>query len=670
MSAQESSFPQSLDYSPNPLAISARSYISQCVPESSSTAKPGEIVRIRIPSGRAGSYLNGHKSFLSFVVENKTSVDSLNTVGTVAEYSADANGLAYAGLRLDGSVYSIIQTQECYNSSNLLESIQNANVLYNIMVDLQTSTSNRLTSNTILGTGGTGNNSLYWTNWRAATLVPPIATEQQNSMNAIAGKEWINSINVYTGLNILSKPVAFVGGAPLEWTGGESIIITTQLGATGFPDVDLLEQGNQVGPVLGNLPVSYYNTGASTDPQVFANCQATYQRGASHHNGFISRAGPVIPYNGKCKFCVPLLSGVIGTLCCKLFPLHALNSDLQLHLTLASDNTAICNNYIPTHWDRASQAPDGGAIADGGTRVNGNNNLNPKYQLSEIQYHANIVEVSAQAQAMLDQATGGQYVIPSMSYRNFEYSLPSGSLVNEFPVPARFTSIRSMIGCQRPSDSLNRADRFSITSRIKNFMTGIQYRVGSLLVPQQPIKMENISASVGYVNSGKAPEAFCHLLECVGQSVTDMDIKCGLDDNMYGANHDIDYQYGARPDNFVASAAVPDRVITYGAPPSLANIVDGQTDQRYYARCTGSRAGFAWGIDMESFSNAGCTGPLQSGTNTLGLNLMCRLYCDNTKTNVGENVNPLTDIIPVQVSHFVCFDQVLVVSGGVCSSRF
>jgi hypothetical protein len=534
-----------------------------------------------------------------------------------------------------------------------------------MMVDLQTSTSNRLTSNTILGTGGTGNNSLYWTNWRAATLVPVSATQ---AMNAIIGKEWIDSTNVYTGLNILSKPVATVGGVAIDWTAGESIIMATNLGATGVPDVDVLEQGNQVGPPLGNLPLSYYGLGTGADPKIFANSQATYQRGAAFHNGFISRAGPVIPYNGKAKFCVPLLSGVIGTLCCKLFPLHALNSDLQLHITLASDNTAICNNYIPTHWSRSSQAPGGGAVADGGAKIFGNNNLNPKYQLSEIQYHANIVEVSAQAQAMLDQATGGQYVIPSMSYRNFEYSLPAGSLVNEFPVPARFTSIRSMIGCQRPSDSLNRADRFSLTSRIKNFMTGIQYRVGSLLVPQQPIKMENISASIGYVNSGKAPEAFCHLLECVGQSVTDMDIKCGLDDNMFGANHDIDYQYGLNPDGFVANCAVPDRVINYAAGPT--DIVVGQTDQRYYARCTGSRAGFAWGIDMESFSNAGCTGPLQSGTNTLGLNIMCRLYCDNTKTNTGETVNAQTDIVPVQVSHFVCFDQVLVVSGGVCSTRF
>ena len=669
--AQESSFPTSLDYSPNPLAISARSYMTQCVPESSSTAKPGEIVRIRVPSGRAGSYLNGHKSFLSFVLENKTSVDALNTVGTVDEYSADANGLAYAGLRIDGSVYSLIQTQECYNSSNLLESIQNANVLYNMMIDLQTSTSNRLTSNTILGTGGTGNNSLYWTNWRAATLIAPTATVQQNAMNAILGPEWGgNSNNAYAGLNIFTKPVANVGGVAIEWTNGESIVMATQLGATGYPDVDGAEQGNQVGPVLGNFPLSFYNEGASTDPQVFANSQATYQRGAAFHNGFISRAGPVIPYNGKAKFCVPLLSGVIGTLCCKLFPLHALNSDLQLHITLASDNTAICNNYIPSHWSRASQSPDGGGIADGGAKIMGNNNLNPKYQLSEIQYHANIVEVSAQAQAMLDQATGGQYVIPSMSYRNFEYSLPAGSLNNEFPVPARFTSIRSMIGCQRPSDSLNRADRFSLTSRIKNFMTGIQYRVGSLLVPQQPIKMENISSSIGYVNSGKAPEAFCHLLECLGQSVTDKNIDCGLDDNMYGANHDIDYAYGFRPDNFVASAAVPDRVLTYGAPPGGDNIVPGQSDSRYYERCTGSRAGFAWGIDMESFSNAGCTGPLQSGTNTLGLNIMCRLYCDNTRTNVGETVNAARDIVPVQVSHFVCFDQVLVVSGGVCSTRF
>ena len=93
-----------------------------------------------------------------------------------------------------------------------------------MMVDLQTSTSNRLTSNTILGTGGTGNNSLYWTNWRAATLISPIATDAQNSMNVIAGPEWGgDSINVYAGLNILSKPVATVGGVPIDWTAGESI---------------------------------------------------------------------------------------------------------------------------------------------------------------------------------------------------------------------------------------------------------------------------------------------------------------------------------------------------------------------------------------------------------------------------------------------------------------
>jgi hypothetical protein len=71
-------------------------------------------------------------------------------------------------------------------------------------------------------------------------------------------------------------------------------------------------------------------------------------KGANGISSFISRLGPVVPFGQKQRFCLPLVSGVVGSLCCKLFPLHALNSDLMLHFTLASANTVACNDYIPT----------------------------------------------------------------------------------------------------------------------------------------------------------------------------------------------------------------------------------------------------------------------------------------------------------------------------------
>ena len=165
----ESSFPTSLDYSPDPLAISARSYIAKCVPESSSTGRPNDIVRIRIPSGRAGSYLNNSKSFLSFEVLNTSTCPAITA--SESEAVPPVRILQNSKLHMDGSAYAVIQTQEVYNSSNLLESIQNANVLYNMLVDLQTSMGSRLTGSKILGIGATNVNQA-WNTYHGQTLAP------------------------------------------------------------------------------------------------------------------------------------------------------------------------------------------------------------------------------------------------------------------------------------------------------------------------------------------------------------------------------------------------------------------------------------------------------------------------------------------------------------------
>ena len=573
----ESSFPISLDFSPDSLAISARSYIAKCVPESSSTGRPNDIVRIRIPSGRAGSYLNNSKSFLSFEVVNTSTCPAITA--SESEASAPVRILQNSKLHMDGSAYAVIQTQEVYNSSNLLESIQNANVLYNMLVDLQTSMGSRLTGSKILGIGATNVNQ-SWNTYHGQTLGPKSDGELlYSSFNFVQNSQ---NTTVYAGLNILADSVdTGAGNAPsrtiattmiVEAAGAPSIVTEIGVGIKAFP-----------GPV--NLDYPFANVGTTANSVQRRGQLAALDQGANGVSSFISRLGPCIPFGQKQRFCLPLVSGVVGSLCCKLFPLHALNSDLMLHFTLASSQTVACNDYIPTTWNEPAGEVQGGIS---GVPIL----FTPSYRLENIAYHACIVEVSAQAQAMLDQATGGQYVIPSASYRNFTHTLDKGSSVNEFPVPARFTSVKSILGCMRPSASLDRADRFSLTSRIKNNMTAIQYRVGSLLVPQEPIRMGNIDPSLIHPRSGTAPEAFAHLLEAVGQCVSDRTLECGLDDAIYGANHDgADYDYGGEPGSgldapydwnqqvAVSSATAVFAVGGAGAPAPL--LTSGQSDRRF-----------------------------------------------------------------------------------------
>lgn len=675
----ESSFPQSLDFSPQPLAISARSYMAKCVPESSSTGRPNEIVRIRIPSGRAGSYLNNSKSFLSFEVVNDSTCPKLTASVGISDTPPVAI-LRDSKLHIDGSAYAVIQTQEVYNSSNLLESIQNANVLYNMLVDLQTSMGSRLTGSKILGIGATNVNQA-WNTYHGQTLTVKANNEQVYASFNRTYQDGANNYSpantIYAGLNILQDSTVLAGqGNPsriiaqtaVEGNGAGAPVIVQEVGGgiAAFP-----------GPINLNFP--FDRVGCAPSSLQRAGQAAALDQGANGVSSFISRLGPVVPFGQKQRFCLPLVSGVVGSLCCKLFPLHALNSDLMLHFTLASNNTVACNDYIPTTVDTSAGAP---GVPAGG--LTGNPIVfTPSYRLEQIAYHACIVEVSAQAQAMLDQATGGQYIIPSASYRNFTHTLQAATSVNEFPVPARFTSVKSIVACQRPSASLDRADRFSLTSRIKNNMTAIQYRVGSLLVPQEPIRMGNIDPSLIHPRSGTAPEAFAHLLEAIGQCVSDRTLECGLDDAIYGANHDgADYDYGDAPGSgattpydWVQQVNVGSGTAQYATSEDAGNVAplvtNGQSDRRYYQRMSvGSTAGFCWGLDMESFNSAMCHGPLQSGTNTLGLNIMCRLYADTLQTETGGTVDVSKHMVATQVDHWVLFDQVLVVSGGVCSTRF
>jgi hypothetical protein len=675
----ESSFPQSLDFSPQPLAISARSYMAKCVPESSSTGRPNEIVRIRIPSGRAGSYLNNSKSFLSFEVVNDSTCPKLTASVGVSDTPPLAI-LRDSKLHLDGSAYAVIQTQEVYNSSNLLESIQNANVLYNMLVDLQTSMGSRLTGSKILGIGATNVNQA-WNTYHGQTLsvkadVEQIYTAFNRNYPTGSGNNYSIANTIYAGLNILQNSTVLGATGDAQRILAQTVVEGN--GAGVRPIVQEVGGGIAAYPGPININFPFGQVGCQAGSLQRAGQAAALDQGANGVSSFISRLGPVVPYGQKQRFCLPLVSGVVGSLCCKLFPLHALNSDLMLHFTLASNNTVACNDYIPTTVDTSAGAP---GVPVGG--ITGDPILfTPSYRLEQIAYHACIVEVSAQAQAMLDQATGGQYVIPSASYRNFTHTLQAGTSVNEFPVPARFTSVKSIVACQRPSSSLDRADRFSLTSRIKNNMTAIQYRVGSLLVPQEPIKMGNIDPSLIHPRSGTAPEAFAHLLEAIGQCVSDRTLECGLDDAIYGANHDgADYDYGDTPGSGVTTPYDWVQQVNVGggtaeyfaaAQGTIATLAkNGQSDRRYYQRmAVGSTAGFCWGLDMESFNSAMCHGPLQSGTNTLGLNIMCRLYADSLQTETGGTVDVAKHMVATQVDHWVCFDQVLVVSGGVCSTRF
>lgn len=665
-----SSYPKSLDYSSlAPMAVAANSQLVVSLPESSRTASPDDITRIRVSTGMAGAYLNCAKSFLKFTIVNTTTYP-----GETAT-NRDWTGKVMSPLVLDLSAMSCVKKIEWYSSSNLLESINNYNVLSAIMIDTQMSSEATHTSGDILGLAGDGfKNSTYFCLVRAAGT----RATSNNSMPAGAVGPpasgftpfWFQpgapipgnlSTNLLAGLNVIVNDGTAGAGNDIDIL-HNNVLETSSASPAGVANA--LNYGNhQLGLVALDAPDgwNFLRNAGGNIPATAGLLVSNNQLRGLHENGGangadlrISRVGPVIPFGGKLTVCLPLLS-MFGTLACRMYPIHALSSPLMLHIYWDSVANVQCLRWTPGHTNISETVPDG-TLANldnpNARKVGSSTYMNWGYQMTDIEYHANIVTLSGEAQAVIDQMTGGVYQISTSSYRHYSNTIPAGSTQNEILVPARFSSLKSLYHCLRPQTNLNNASHFSISERIKNYFTRAQLRIGSALYPSQPIEMTNnyyqpapvpgTTSSLSSGPTGSAPQAYSLLINALGSSINTLNIPCNMNGEVYANN-------------------------TAGVPIT--------TDGGYYiASHTGSTAGFVLGFDVESFGPSDtCSGPLSAGLNTLGISIYLQLSVD--AINLGTSLITATPfdssmVVACQIDSFAHFDLVATVAGGSMSVRF
>jgi hypothetical protein len=658
-----SSYPKSLDFSSlDPMAVAANSQMVVSLPESSRIANPDDISRIRVSTGMAGAYLNCAKSFLKFTVVNTT------TYPLESAFNKNWTAKVISPLILDLSAMSCIKKIEWYSSSNLLESINNYNVLSAIMIDCQMSSEATHTSGDILGLAGDGfKNSTYYCLVKAAG-----ANATSNNSNPVDGAGlftpwWFippatctdGTTNLYAGLNVVLNN----GAAATDALILGNRVLETSSASPGTPSNAVAYGNHAIGLVHTDAPDGWVQ--ARVAGNVTANAglltNANQLRGLHENSGAngadlrISRVGPVIPFGGKLTVCLPLLS-MFGTLSCRMYPIHALSSPLMLHIYWDSIANVQCLRWTPghtniSHADPAVSLPAAGLAA--GSGVPGSSTYMAwAYQMTDIEYHANIVTLSGEAQAVIDQMTGGVYQISTSSYRHYSNTIPAGSTQNEILVPARFSSLKSLFHCLRPQQNLNNATHFSISERIKNYFTRAQLRIGSALYPSQPIEMTNnyyqpaptapTTAAFTSGPTGSAPQAYSLLINALGSSINTLNIPCNMNGEVYANNNG-----------------------------SLATNSDGA----YYIQShCGSTAGFVLGFDVESFGPSDtCSGPLSAGLNTLGISIYLALSVD--AINLGTATITATPfdssmVVACQVDSFAHFDLVATVAGGSMSVRF
>jgi hypothetical protein len=192
-------------------------------------------------------------------------------------------------------------------------------------------------------------------------------------------------------------------------------------------------------------------------------------------------------------YCLNLIS-LVGTLCsANYLPLFAMTSaPLRVEIQLVSSG----------YQAMASS----GAIASIG--------------LTNVEYIGNFIELGDQAMSMVYGSLQGsplQFVVPD--YRNYQYSyqLPDAITQCSFPIPAKFSSLKSLFITIRESANINTATYFPYSS-VTRGIQDIQFRVGATLMPTKAVNT--------------LPEMFAEVLKAMG-SMSDLNYSPSIEKLSY-----------------------------------------------------------------------------------------------------------------------------------------
>jgi len=122
-----------------PSAPKSRSYRISVAPLNKNVFAPGDQVIFELPTGRRGTWLDQTQSYLKFSVQATTTA---------------AAQVGQTGVFFDNSAYSVIQRLDIYNSSNLLETINEYGQLANFLMDTSLTQSDKAGLSALLGTNG------------------------------------------------------------------------------------------------------------------------------------------------------------------------------------------------------------------------------------------------------------------------------------------------------------------------------------------------------------------------------------------------------------------------------------------------------------------------------------------------------------------------------------
>lgn len=335
----------------------------------------------------------------------------------------------------------------------------------------------------------------------------------------------LNFTKAFTGVNATSDMVAFdtpgalsvidkievydyLGSTLLESTSGHgqltALLMDLNLNPTETGMHYNVSAGTRAGAVLMDVdaaPISSAAAAASLDtPFAISHPRsgAVVTNGTTVNNG-TNAAFSTITTSDYFEYAVPLFS-FLGNNSTKFVPLH---NGFTIMITLNQFGTA----FGTTKADGAVSTVLDAAMS---------------YQLSQVYYACQILELGPAAESMLMSSTQGKpLVIPSKAFRNFVSNVPAKQTNFRLDLNLNVASLTNILWIMRPDQdnadaagvaTVNSKNLKSLSTRIRNFLQSWYFQYGSSILPQtQGIQCSPWPNS--NVKNGGHDEAYLELLK-------------------------------------------------------------------------------------------------------------------------------------------------------------
>lgn len=156
----------------------------------------------------------------------------------------------------------------------------------------------------------------------------------------------------------------------------------------------------------------------------------------------------------------------------------AVNGNLEIHIYLAP-------NYAML-WSAASLSGSESNI----------------WQISNVEYQAQLVEIDAAVHASLMQSINGVYSLPYNSWRHYQQTVTSAT-AHTFYIATKVSSLSGVVVCMRGSSTLTNNNFKTISARTKSSLSEAQLRIGALNFPLKPIDCSDSNAGEAMIESLK-----------------------------------------------------------------------------------------------------------------------------------------------------------------------